>query len=407
MAPAAELEARRATLEAARIDVAARVLQLAAAGSRLVVTRALRMRNARGLGVRVELVRTGPRSAALDLGAPGGTPGVWVSLKNEPGPAGTVISQPYEREARFSGGRAIAEFQLLRDVNELVIAAAEGEMLYERKVLLTSDDASEGLEILAPQFAQEADLAGQATFDLELRRGSVADAVHRLEIRDLPRDIAREFRDTRTGARISHVRMGSGEQRQTVQLVLSLPARESDSVRVDRTIRFRVASGRANVLGSEHPVSGGTALELIPRGLARAELRVAQSYRDLRPGDTARTPVIIRNLGSRALEALRLHVDAPSGWGVSVDTSSMRRLDIGADLRVWVAVSPGSAVEPGEYEIALRLEVAGARRLVDVSPVSFRVRVERRTSAGFIAVVVTLLLAAVGSVVLLRHSLRR
>ena len=404
MAPVAELEARRAALDAARIDVELGMLHLARTGSRLIVTRAVRTQDQHGLRVRVELMRTGSSATTGDSGSPSGPPAVWVSLKNEPGATGTVISQPYERVARFVAGHAVAEFRLLRDVSELVVSAFDGELLHERKVLLTSDAASEGLEIVAPQFAQEADLASQATFELQLRRASVADAVYRLEISDLPRDIAREFRDTRTGARINQVRMGSGEQRQTVQLVLSLPAGETDSVRVDRTIRFRVSAGGGN---GRNARSGGTELELLPRGLARAELRVVQTLREARPGDTAFTPIVVRNTGSRALETLRLHVEAPSGWAVTIDTSSIRLLDVGAERRIALGVSPGAAAEPGEYDIALRLEAAAARRHVEVSPVSFRVRVERRTGGGFLAVVAMLSIAAVGSVSLLRRSLHR
>lgn len=399
-----ELAARRAERERARVNYLQQSLAAASVQPHIAVERAVKSRGPDG-GSRVRLAlrnTTGGAAEAERLeGAidpallaqlrSGEAREVYVSLKAEPGPAGAIISAPYERRiARMrSGQAAVLEFGLLRDADEVVVSVGHGGTTEERKIYLEQDASADIVAVQSTQFSQEADLGAQATYDLRLERFTRGRDVFRLAVVGLPRGVAAEFRDPASGARLTQLRFPEGTGQRELQLVVTLPRRAEGGLRADEPVpfwamvldpesdaRLRAAAGTPDEEREAAALRAGKAkLEIVPRGIGRIEVRAANLYHEIRPGDSVAMEVVVRNAGSQAVTGLRLRADAPQGWEARVDPELVPELAVGAQRRVRVVLAPPRGVTVGDYEARLRTESAAGDRRVEAEDKTLRVHV--------------------------------
>jgi uncharacterized membrane protein len=122
-------------------------------------------------------------------------------------------------------------------------------------------------------------------------------------------------------------------------------------------------------------LAGGSRLELIPREIARVELRAINLYHEIASGDSVAVEATVRNGGSKVLRNVRLQVDAPAGWTARVVPASWNELEVGAERKVGVTLTPPRLSTSGDYEARLRLETASTDKKIEAEDKVVRVHV--------------------------------
>lgn len=391
---AAELEEREAARVRARVDLLQQALAAMDAAPHVMIERARKRRLAGG-ATEVELVLAGAPDADGEVGAlldaldptlraevaGQGAGRLFVSLKAAPGAEGVVIATPYERALpRLAGGaRARATFRLVRDAADVVVALDYGGRVEERRILLESEGGATGVALDVAQPAQEADLGAQAAYDVTVERLRDDVAAVRVALEGLPAAAAGEVRAAESDARVAIVRFALGERAKRLRVLVALPRAAGAGVRVDSALRFALAAEPAAGDAPSSPPGASAArltMELVPRGVPRAELRLASGWAEARAGDSVRVVATVRNAGTRALAGVRVAAEAPPGWRVRTEPATLAALPTGADAPVTLVLVPDAGATPGDYEARLRVDGGGAgARPIEGEPRLLRVRV--------------------------------
>lgn len=379
-----ERDDRRADYERARIAHLGALLA-ATAGGHVAVERAVKARTPDGR-VRVTLTlrddRPAPPIAATARdSADGAAIGAWaaardatIALKTDAGPNGTTISRPYERRVSYArpGERRVVEFDLLEDVADVVVAIDAAGRIDERRIRLEIASARDGLTVDAAQFSLAADLGAQVVYDLRLQRPRPRAGATRLAVRGLPAEAAYEFRDADSHTRLGQLRFADGSTAARVQLAVSLPARPSPAVRPDAPVAFDVVAADD---GGGAAAEGRARLELVPRGIARLELRPAALAMQARDDGPTTLALLVRNAGTGRVDDVRLRVEPPPRWQASFDPAAIATLAPGDERRVRLALHPPADAVGGDYELRVGIDDAGSAQRIEVEDKLIRVRV--------------------------------
>jgi hypothetical protein len=413
-----EIEVKEAEFARVRVDYLQQAMTAVAAMTHISVERVVRVRDGVGLGsVRVTLRNSGsPEAELAGLGAqldpdiraqlmPGLVRNVYVSLKTEAGAPGAAISLPYEQhlpELR-RGEASTLTFRLLKDLDNVVAAVTYGGKTDERRVVLESDLHDHAVAMQSSQFSQEGDLGAEVVYDLHLSEFSPDHRrAYRLSAVGLPREIPVEFRDSSSKARLTQVLFAPAETEKALQVVVRLPSRESDALRVDKPLSFVVAVLEVGAPESTAPSAnakrGETRLELLPRGVPRVDIRALNLFQEIRPADSAHVRLTVANVGSRRVDGIRLHVDAPSEWVVDLNPRVIPALEQGESRQVEIAITPPADVAVGDYETRVRVETNNEATPASTEDKLIRVRVSASTKWGLW---ITLGLAIAGAMGLL------
>ncbi len=326
---------------------------------------------------------------------------------------GTIISDPYERVVGELGpdGRSSLHFQLLKDVDALVVALHYAGRSESFPVYLEKDRSANVVRLQSEQFSQEADLGAAAVYDLRLECYSGSGSVFALRALQLPEEIGAEFLDPATGARLNQIKFTEGVTSRNLQLRVFLPDVVSERVTLDRAVPFLVAAlGREQAaelaagreLGEASLAAvraSSVRLELVPRGVGKLEVTAPILFQEVQRGEPAALDVTLRNIGTRRVDNVRLHADAPSDWQVTVTPALAERLEPGAEVRVAVALAPPAAVAVGDYPVRLRTEAYADSRRIESHDQSARIHVVAPANLVGMGLLVTLLLGVVGGLV--------
>jgi hypothetical protein len=414
-----EHEERRAAYERARLAHLGALLAAATAASHVAVERAVKSRTADGrLRVVLSLrdastrrpapnddgdaARHSAPDEATELGALAAARRVSVALKTDAGPNGATISRPYERtvDGLASGRPRNVTFELLEDVRDVVVALDVAGRVDERRIRLEVASASDAIAVDAAQFSLESDLGAQVVYDLRLQRPRPSAAAARLSVRGLPPEIPYEFRDPDAHTRLGQLRFPDGATTARVQLAVSLPARPSATVRPDTPLAFDVVAAEERAGGAE----GSARLEVVPRGIARLELRPATLALQASDGAPTTLALTVRNAGSGRIDDVRLRAEPPSRWQATIEPVSVATLAPGDERRVVVRLRPPPDAVVGDYELRVGVEDAGAARRIEVEDKIVRVHL---AGSGGIAGPLLAALAAIGlTVVAITHGRR-
>jgi hypothetical protein len=435
--PVQELENARAAFERARVDYLQQSLTVLFASPHITIERALKSRGERGRSlVRLTLRNTtagGVESARIadllddDLLTrlrPDEISDVYVSLKAEPGLAGAIISAPYEHRIPVmrSGEPVSMTFALLRDTDAVVVSVNYAGKIEEKTVYLEKDASANIVMAQSVQFSQEADLGGQATYDLQLERFTDEENVFRLAALGLPRDVRYEFRDPDTGARLSQIRFPEGQSQRSIQLVIFLPQRSADGLSMDVPLPFHalvldpaadaeltgmLSDGEDTAPRLADLRAGRATMELVPRGVGRIQVRTANLYHEVRRGEAVSMEVDLRNSGSRRLDNVRVQVETPLHWTARVEPEFIAELAVDAEQRIAITLEPPPDVAVGDYEARIRTSSAAADRRVETEDTRIRIHVASATSWWVTGLLVSLLLGLVGGVAVFGGRLAR
>lgn len=412
---AAELEARLADRERAALGVMERWVALTAAEPRLRVIHAFKRRAASGDIVARITVKVDPPTPPVDVSADRyadltsvlvpTTGAAFMSLKDEVGSGGTAIGVPYQyRWRQEQQGVRDVEFRLLRDVDAVVVSLVSAGRREEHKVWLEAD-VSGAITVHSHPFSQEADVGTEASYELSLERFGGDDRPVRLAVEGLPTSIPHSFVDPESGARIGQLRFADGQRQRRLRLTLSMPAPAAAALVIDSAYRFRVIAStdderRTAVApgGVRTPGAGIAELEVVPRGVGRAELRATNLFHELHEGEIAELAVTVHNTGTRALDQVRVVVEGPSGWNVESAPAELRAVAPSTEHSVRLRLTPRAGAELGDFEARLRLDGSSGSTRFAGEPTIVRLRLRARTGGLATAALLggLLVLAAAG-----------
>lgn len=337
---------------------------------------------------------------------------VYVSLRSE----GRIISDPYERclSSLPVGEVRQVTFAVLKDVDTLDVSVSYAGKTDTTGVYLQKDASANLVTVSSAQFSQEADLDGQAVYDLSLEKFSGEADVFKLEVVNLPRQIGHEFFSPETQARLSQIKFGKGITSMKLALRLLLPKDAGAEIVVDDPIEFYVlaidnaqaekcrgmleGAGPSVAARIEQSRLGWARFELIPRGTGRVEIRASNLYREIEVGAPLRMEVRLKNTGTRALSNVRVSSDAPLNWRSEIQPSLVSELDQGDEATVVVILAPPKDAPVGDYEAKIKAESFSGSRKAPSEDATIRIHLRARANVigiAFLAVLLVGLLTAV------------
>jgi len=334
---------------------------------------------------------------------------------------GTIISLPYEMHIpRLNyGEEKTMEFQLLRDVSSVIVSVSYKGQTLEQVVQLQQSEGESTVSVSSTQFSQEADLGGQATYDLRLERSTVDVRSFELKVVNLPRQITYSFIDPSTQARLSQINFPAGVTEQRLGLRLFLPERADEQVKMDQPLEFWALvmdAAQAQKFQQERSYSareieqsrvGRVRLLVIPRGVGRIEVSAVSLFSEIQTGETVETSITIRNTGTRRLDNIKLTTEYPPNWRTELAPDIIRSLDINKEAIVRLRIVPPVDVAVGEYEVRIKTESYAYGRRVQSEDKIYRVSVKARTNILATAGLIGGLLALVVGIVIFGVKLTR
>jgi hypothetical protein len=307
----------------------------------------------------------------------------------------TIIGSPYEfRVPSIELGKvADADFELLKDAEDLTVSLNYNNRKDEKNIYLKKDASVNVIDIASMQFSQEADLSSKASYDITLERFSTSDDVYRLEVSNLPRQISYDFTDS--GSKVTQIRFAQGVNVKKLSLQVYLPDRDDEEVVIDRPLKFQVSA----VTASTGENAGSEQLEIIPRGKGKIEVRANNLYHETTPGKEVVMEVTVRNGGSRRLDNIKMTAEKPLGWDVAIAPNIIKSLDPEKEETVKVTIIPPKDGGVGAQEVKLKTEAMADNRKVDTEDKTIRIQVNAGTLLVGTLFLVLLLAAFIGGIV--------
>lgn len=331
-----------------------------------------------------------------------------VDIENE-----TILGSPYE--FRISsiplGGEGSADFELLKDVENLKVVLNYNNKKDGKNIYLKKDASVNSIDVASMQFSQEADLSSQADYGLTLERFSTSDDAYRLMVLNLPRQVTCEFYDETS--KVSQIKFTQGVNTKNITLKVYLPDRDDEQVVIDKPMQFFVvaltaeqfkaiqALGAATIDPSAMAqyCSGYEALELIPRGKGKIEVMANSLYYEINTDEKVEMTARVKNAGSRRLDNIKLTTENPMGWSSSIVPDLIRSLDPGQEVTVTIVLTPPVNGGVGAQEVKLKTEALADNRKVASEDKTIRIQLNARTSLFGTLALILLLVAIIGLII--------
>jgi uncharacterized membrane protein len=388
------------------VDYQKLILQLISQQSYITVERAVKYQDARGnrkVKINIKSALEGNEEYLrqfqehFDVFTPemrsGKIYNIYLSLVDNE--TGTIIGSPYEYRVPSIelGKQADADFELLKDAENLTVSLNYNNRKDEKNIYLKKDASMSLIDITAMQFSQEAELGSKASYDITLERFSTTDDVYRLEVRNLPRRITCDFTDG--GSRVTQIRFAQGINVKTLSLQVYLPDRDDEQITIDQAVKFQVETINA----SNGESAGSEQLELIPRGKGKIEVRANNLYHETTTGRAVTMDVTIRNGGSRRLDNIRITAEKPLQWETVIRPELIASLDPEKEERVSITILPPKDGGVGAQEVRIKTEALADNRKVDTEDKTVRIQVNAPTSLWGTLTLILLLIALIGGIV--------
>ncbi len=350
---------------------------------------------------------------------------IFISLQDSGGPSstrGTTIALPYELyipELRYGESKTIT-FQILRDVQQLVVATTYMGQQREIDIQLQQEEGGSALGISSTQISQEADLGTQLNYTLNLERSSVDVRGFQLRVLNLPRQITWSFVDPTSNARLSQLNFPAGVTQQTLELRLFLPEQADAEVALDLPLQFWAV---ASPIGENADLAetkqwtadeirksgaGALALEVVPRGIGKIEVAAATLFSEIKAGEQVKAKLTLRNRGTRQLDTVRLIAEGPLGWKAEIVPGSIPSIGLNQEAEVELQVTPPEDVAVGDYEVRIRTESFAYNRRVPSEDKNYRINVKPGSNlVGTFLLILALCALVVGAVLFTIKLTRR
>jgi hypothetical protein len=334
---------------------------------------------------------------------------------------GAVISDPYSAYIpRLAvGDEKTLDFGLLKDVDALVVGLYYNGREEDRQIYLEKDPSANMVSMSAEEVSLEADLGGQATYNLHLEQFTKSANPFALVTLNLPQQIARDFLEPTSGSRLYQVRFPEGVTSQKLQLKLYLPDKIDERVTLDKPLTFWALvmdAAQAQQLDlsknltdaqAEKLKCGKVRMQLIPRGVGKIEVSAPSLYQEIRMGEPVDLNLTVKNTGTRVVHNIHVSTENPLNWRALVTPETVAVLEPNQEEIVTLKVLPSADVGVGDYEVKIKTDAISNNRKVPTQDQSDRIHVMAPPNVKATAALIGLLLALVGGIVVFGIRLTR
>ncbi len=325
----------------------------------------------------------------------------------------TILGSPYEFRipSITLGSTGVADFELLKDVENLQVSLNYNNRKDEKNIYLKKDASVNSIDIVSMQFSQEANLNSEADYGLSLERFTSFDDAYRLLVIGLPRQITSEFYDE--SSKVSQIKFAQGINTKKISLKVYLPDRDDNEVVIDKPLQFYVVA--VNQAQYEHLESIGTEniskdklneltsgyelLELIPRGTGKIEVRANSLYYEINTEEEVKMTVTARNAGSRRLDNIKLTTENPIGWKTTITPDLIKSLNPEQEVTVQITIAPPKDGGVGAQEVKIKTEAIADNRRVQSEDKTIRIQLNAKTSLFGTIALVLVLAAIIGGII--------
>jgi hypothetical protein len=326
---------------------------------------------------------------------------------------GAVISDPYSSfiPKLQVGQERTLDFGLLKDVDALVVGLYYNGREEDRQIYLQKDPSANIVSMSSEEVSLEADLGGQATYNLHLEQFTKSSNPFALITLNLPQQVARDFLEPTAGSRLYQVRFPEGVTSQKLQLRLYLPDKVDERVALDKPLPFWALvmdAAQANRLdpSKTHPDAeiealkcGKVRLQLIPRGVGRIEVSAPSLYQEIRAGETVDLNLTVKNTGTRVVHNIHVATENPLNWRTVISPDTVAKLEANQEEIVSLKIVPPSDVGVGDYEVKIKTDAISNNRKVPTQDQSDRIHVMAPPNIKATAALIGFLLVLVGGIV--------
>jgi hypothetical protein len=334
---------------------------------------------------------------------------------------GAVLSDPYSAYiAKLEVGQdRTLDFGLLKDVDALVVGLYYNGREEDRQIYLEKDPSANIVSMSSEEVSLEADLGGQATYNLHLEQFTKSSNPFALITLNLPQQISRDFLEPTSGSRLYQVRFPEGVTSQKLQIRLSLPDKVDERVVLDAPLTFWALvmdAAQANQTDPSKTYSdaqvealkcGKVRLQLIPRGVGRIEVSAPSLYQEIRTGETVDLNLTVKNTGTRVVHNTHISTENPLNWRTVITPDTVAKLEPNQEEIVKLKVLLPSDVGVGDYEVKIKTDAISNNRKVPTQDQSDRIHVMAPPNVKATAALIGLLLALVGGIVVFGIKLTR
>jgi len=334
---------------------------------------------------------------------------------------GAVISDPYSAyiPKLAVGEEKTLDFGLLKDVDALVVGLYYNGREEDRQIYLEKDPSANIVTMSAEEVSLEADLGGQATYNLHLEQFTKSANPFALLTLNLPQQIARDFMEPTSGSRLYQVRFPEGVTSQKLQIKLYLPDKVDERIALDKPLTFWALvmdAAQAQQIDLSKTYSdaqadsfkcGKVRLQLIPRGVGKIEVSAPSLYQEIRIGEPVDLNLTVKNTGTRVVHNIHVSTENPLNWRTFITPDTVAKLEPNEEDIVKVKVVSPSDVGVGDYEVKIKTDAISNNRKVPTTDQSDRIHVMAPPNVKATAALIGLLLALVGGIVVFGIKLTR
>ena len=337
---------------------------------------------------------------------------VFVSLVNIADQ--TIISSPYEYRipAIELGHDAVADFELLKDMENLQVLLNYNGKKDQKNIYLVKDASVNIIDISLTPFSQEAELGSQIKFDLSLERFSTSDDAYKIVLLNLPRQITYDILDMESI--VSQIRFSQSLNTKKLSLHLYIPDVDDENIVIDKPIKFccvvltnteydKIKDKKDQPFSEKEIkelVGGKDYLEIIPRGKGKIEVNAPNLYHEIKVGDSISMKIIIKNAGTRRLDNIKVSMDMPTNWHSSVSPELIKALYPNKEIEVLVCILPPSDEGVGAQEVKIKTEALVDNRRVESDDKTVRIQIEAKTPVFWTIILILLLVGLIVGIVI-------
>jgi uncharacterized membrane protein len=297
-----------------------------------------------------------------------------------------MIGEPYQHIVPLlpHGQNVALTYRLLkRDVEAVTVRVQYLTRSDDHTVFLRKDESQDLPTITSAQSAQQGQLGTQIRYNLTLERLAKSEQTFSLVVLNLPPQIPFTFLDPKSGARITQVGFTEQIYKQNIDFEISIP-QKLDQQMVDQTMNLDILVMRPEEvmhLDQLRRTSTGPSLSpqalaplkasrlrliLIPKGIGKLELLVANLFAEIKQQQAATFQFGILNSGTLDLTSIVPSLDLPLGWEGGIEPHQADLLPPGQKTLFRAAISPPADTPIGEYSI--RIQAKGYSGVESVEP---------------------------------------
>ncbi|MDR0498309.1 MAG: hypothetical protein LBH03_01080 [Holophagales bacterium] len=312
-----------------------------------------------------------------------------------------LVGQPleYKINSLTFGEKRDFDFQIMRDLDEVVVCLRYDLQTVERRRVFLMPSASASQIVITPEnFSVESNLGDKAVYRIAVERYMTGANVVKLNIPDLSPQFQYDVYDDST--RISDVNFKENDFKKHLTLNIYLPARESRDVIMDKPIEFQfVATEQTAIDGKPHFIEGKTKLVIIPKGIGKIEIKADNLFQESSGSNSIKIPVKLINDGSRDILDLSLAIRGGTGWENKCSPMTIVTLKPQGEAAFNLTLTPPANVHPGEYDFKVTIKGQSDGKTIYADEKTFRIKINPKTNWFVITLGTLLSLALIGGTV--------